>query len=320
MHRRKLLAALGGAALWPLATARAQGTWPVRPVRIVTPSPPGGGGDVSLRVIARYMGEFLGQPMVIDNRVGGNGVVAALEALRGGTDGYTVYAGSNTTLAANPYLMKTMNYDPTDFTPVALLGTLPFILVVNPGVPAQSVRELIAHARANPGKLTYASANATSLVAASMFERMAGVKMLNVPYKSAPASLNDIASGQVALSFIDIPSAQGMVSAGRVRVLGITSARKSPLLPSAPAIAETLPGYELIGWTAMTVPTGTPKLVIDRLGDSIQRAVARPDVREQLLKLGFEAATMPAAEFPAFMRSERPRWARLIRSAGIVPE
>jgi len=320
MHRRTLLAALCGATILPGAAVRAQGTWPVRPVRIVTPSPPGGGGDVSLRVIARYMGEFLGQPMVIDNRVGGNGVVAALEALRGGTDGYTVYAGSNTTLAANPYLMKVMNYDPTDFTPVALLGTLPFILVVTPGLPVKSVRDLIAYARANPGKLSYASANATSLVAASMFETIAGVKMLNVPYKSAPASLNDIASGQVSISFIDIPSASGMVASGKVRVLGITSAKKSAMMPDAPPLAETLPGYELFGWTAMTVPTGTPKVVVDRLGESIARATARADVREQLLKLGFEASTMAPADFPAFMRSERPRWARLIRAANIQPE
>ncbi len=309
------LPGFAGRAAWAQA-------YPTRPIRLITPSPPGGGGDVSNRLIAKHLGELLGQSVVIENRVGGNGVVAALEALRGGNDGYTIYAGSNTTLVANPYLLKALPYEPaTDFVPVSLLGTLPFILVVNRDLPVRSVKELIAYARARPKTLTFASANSTSLVAASMFARMTGIEWVGVPYKSAPASLNDVISGQVTLSFVDIPSSLGLVQSGRLRLLGITSAKRGSMLPDTPTIAEAgVPGYELVGWTAFCMPAGTDPSIVRRISDEVRKVVARPDVREQLGRLGFDAASMTPEEFGSFMRTERPRWARLIRGAGIQPE
>ena len=323
MKRRTMLAAaLGAPAWWTAGRPAFAQTYPSRPIRLISPSPPGGGGDVSNRIIAKHMGDLLGQPMVVENRPGGNGVVAAVEALRAGNDGHTIFIGGNTPMIANPYLMKSHPFDPfTAFAPVSLVGTLPFILVVNPALPIRDVRELIRYARAQAVKLSFASANATSLVAASRFARMADIEMLHIPYKGAPASLNDIIGGQVALTFVDIPSARGLVQAGKLRVLAVTSAARTPMMPDVPSIAETgLAGYEVIGWTAMYVTAGTDPAIINRLSQEARKVIARPDVREQLAAVGFDGAPTTPEELGAFMRAERPRWVRMIREAGIEPE
>lgn len=320
LRRRLVLGALSAPWAATAFEARAE-AWPTRPIRLVTPSPPGGAGDVSNRMVAKYMASELGQAVVVDNKVGGNGVIAAMEALRGGHDGYTVYVGSTTTLAANAYLMKNMPYEPaTDFQPVSLIGVLPFLLVANAQLPFTDVKGLVAYAKAHPG-VNFASANASSQVMMSMFARMAGLNLVNVPYKSAPASLNDVVSGQVQISFVDIPSALGLVQAGRLRLLGVSTAKRISILPETPTIAESgVPDFELVGWTAMTVPAGTDAAVVRRLNEAARAAIARPDVREQLGKLGFEAQSSTPEELGSFMRAERPRWARLIRAAGIEPE
>lgn len=324
MKRRSLIQGALGAPIvltaGPMAPAQAQ-SYPSRPIRLVTPSPPGGAGDVSNRMIAKHLSDLVGQPVVIDNKVGGNGVIAALEALKGGNDGYTIFVGSTTTLASNPYLMKKVPYDPTDFDPVSLIGTLPFLLVTNTDLPVTDVKGLVSYAKTHPGKVAFASANNTSLVAASMFGRMTGIEMLHVPYKSAPASLNDVVSGQVAISFVDIPSSLGLIQAKKLRLLGVTTERRINLLPDAPTIAESgVPGYQLVGWTAMCVPAGTDAAIVQRLNEATRTVIARSDVREQLARVGFDAASSTPQELASFMRTERPRWARLIRDAGIRPE
>ena len=323
MQRRNLLkGGMAMPALWAACRPVFAQAYPTKAIRLISPSPPGGGGDVSNRIIARYMGELLGQPLVVENKPGGNGVVAALEALRAGNDGYAIFIGGNTPMIANPYLMKSHPFDPfTAFAPVSLVGTLPFILVVNPALPIRDVRDLIRYAKAHPGKLNFASANATSLVAASRFARMTEIEMLHIPYKGAPASLSDIIGGQVALTFVDIPSARGLVQAGKLRVLAVTSSARTPLMPDVPSIAEAgLPGYEVIGWTAMYVPAGADPAIINRLSQEARKVIARPDVREQLAIVGFDGAPTTPEELGAFMRAERPRWVRMIREAGIEPE
>jgi tripartite-type tricarboxylate transporter receptor subunit TctC len=322
MHRRSLVAsavALAATALVPLP-ASAQ-SWPTQTVRLVSPSPAGGAADVATRLIAKHLAELLGQPVVVDNRPGANGVVAGLEALHA-NDGHTVFMGSTTTLVANPYLMKSVPFEPaTDFAPVALVAALPFVLVVNPQLPVHSVKELIAHAKARPGTITFASANATSRVAAATFASMSGVELLHVPYKSAPASLSDVVTGRVAISFVDYSSAHAFIEAGRLRLLAVTSARRSPLMPNTPTVAESgLPGYEVIGWTAMTVPTGTDPAIVRRLNAEMQKVLANPEVRQKLAGLGQDVILGTPEQFSSFMRSERPRWARMIRAAGIEPE
>lgn len=309
-----LLLAAGGAV-------HAQAAYPNRTIRIVSPSPPGGAGDVSNRILAKHLSDQMGQPVVIDYKLGGNGVVAAQEALRGDREGYTVFLGTLTALVGNLYLMKSIPYDPVaDFMPVSLIGTIPFILVANMDLPVKSVAELIAYAKANKGKVTFASANTSSLVSASMFASMTGIEMQHVPYKSAPASLNDVVSGQVAISFVDIPSARGLVQSGRLRILGVTADKRISLYPDTPAIAETVPGYELIGWTAMTVPAGTDPAIVRRLSVETGKALARPDVREQMAAVGIVAAPSTPEELATYLRSERPRWQQRVRGAGIQPE
>lgn len=326
MKRREFVefvgAGLGLAALATAPRAAFAQVWPARAIRLVSPSPAGGAADIATRLIGTHLAELLGQPVIVDNKPGANGVLAGMEALRAGPDGYTVFMGSTTSLVANPYLMKSVPFEPaTDFAPVALIAALPFVLVVNPKLPIKSVKELIAYAKARPGSVTYASANATSRVAASTFANLTDVKLLHVPYKSAPASLNDLVSGEVAISFVDYSSARSFIGADRLRLLAVTSAQRSPLMPSTPTLAESgLPGYEVIGWTAMSMPTGTDPAIVRRLNAEMQKVLSRKDVQKKLADLGQDVILGTPEAFASFMRTERPRWGRMIRAAGIEPE
>ncbi|WP_159591258.1 Bug family tripartite tricarboxylate transporter substrate binding protein [Hydrogenophaga sp. BPS33] len=323
MKRRSLLEfhlALLAAGITPVVSG-AQ-TWPTQPIRLVSPSPPGGAADVATRLIAKHLAELLGQAVLVDNRPGGNGVVAGLEALRGGKDGYSIFMGSTTTLVANPYLMKQVPFEPaTDLDPIALVASLPFVLVVSPSLPIASVKELIAYAKERPGKVTFASANATSFVAASTFNQRAGIEMLNVPYKGAPASLTDMVGGRVDISFVDFSSARTFIESKRLRLLAVTSAKRSPLMPQTPTIAESgLAGYDVVGWTAMCAPAGVDPAIVQRLNREMQKILSRKDVQEQLAALGQDVILGTPDEFASFMRTERPRWGRMIRNAGISAE
>ena len=315
-----LLAAAWLAAVMP-GSAWSQ-AWPSRPVRIIAPFAAGGGGDTTIRLLAQHLGQALGSQFIVDNRPGGNGVIGVQEALRGAADGYTLFYGSTTTLAANASLMKKTSYDAVkDFAPVTRVGVLPFMLVVTPDRPFGSVAELIANAKANPGKLTYASANATGQVSSALFAQMAGLELLHVPYKISTAALTDVLNGTVSMTFVDIPPALGHVKAGKLRALGVTSTRRSSLLPEVPTIAEAgLPGYEVIAWTAICAPAGTPAEIISRLQVEIARILARPDVRDTFARVGVEVDSSTPEQLAAFIQSERDRWSRLIRMARIEAE
>ena len=242
MKRRDFLQTLAAAAAYGSAgTVRAQ-AYPTKPVRIIAPFGAGGGGDTTIRMLAQQLGQSLGQQFVVENKPGGNGVIGVQEALRGGADGYTLFYGSTTTLAANATLLKKMSYDPVkDFAPISRVGVLPFMLVVRADQPFQSVKDVIDHAKANPGKLSYASANATGQVSGASFCQLAGIDMLHVPYKATTAGVTDVLNGNVTMIFVDIPPAIGQVMAGKFRVLGVTTAKRTPLLPQVPAISESLP-------------------------------------------------------------------------------
>lgn len=323
MNRRHFVRALmasvaGGAAVRP-AWSQA---YPSKAVRIVAPFGAGGGGDTTIRLLAQQLGQVMGQQFIIDNKPGGNGVIGVQEALRAPADGYTLFYGSTTTLAANASLMKKMSYDPVkDFAPITRVGVLPFMLVVRADQPFNSVQDVIAFAKANKGKMTYASANATGQVSGAMFAQMAGLDMLHVPYKASPAGVTDVLNGSVSMMFVDIPPAIGQVSAGKLRVLGVTTARRSALLPQLPAMAEAgLPGYEVFAWTAMCAPAGTHPEIVQRLNGEIARILAKPEVKEAFAKVGVEVGSSSSAELAAFIQSERERWARLISMARIEPE
>ncbi|MEB0011306.1 tripartite tricarboxylate transporter substrate binding protein [Glaciimonas sp. Gout2] len=309
-----------------VSTGMAQSGWaqpyPANPIRIVAPFGVGGGGDTSLRILGQQLTLELGQPVIIDNRPGANGIIGAQEVLRSPADGYTLFYGSTTTLAANTSLMKTLPYDPLkDFAPITRVGLLPFVLVVTPALPVHSVRELIAYAKAHPGKLSYASANATGQVAGSTFAQMAGIDMLNVPYKTNAAGLTDVMNGTISVMFADVPSALVQVEAGRMRALGVTTAQRSAILPQLPSIAESgLPGYEVVAWTAMCVRAGTNPAIVKQLNAAIIKALDNPELRAKFAKIGIDVALSSPIELSTFIRTEKGKWATLIHAAGIQPE
>lgn len=285
--------------------------------------PPGGPADTLARLVAPKLTEVLGRTVVIDNRPGANGNIAYEMTARAAPDGYTftaVAAG----VVINPSLYRDVNYDPLkDFAPITLGITVPNILIVHPSVPAKSVKELIALAKAKPGTVTFASAgNGTSgHLALEVFRMTAGIDVIHVPYKGGGPALSEVVAGQVQALFSIALAATPQIKAGRVRPLAITSAKRSPVAPELPTVAETgLPGFEVIGWFGWLAPAATPKPIVNRLHTEIVHALKLPDVRERLLSQSTEPVGNSPQEFAAFMKSEHAKWAKAIRAANIKIE
>ncbi|MGV3629473.1 MAG: Bug family tripartite tricarboxylate transporter substrate binding protein [Betaproteobacteria bacterium] len=304
-----------------LATAAIAADYPNRPVRIIVPFGAGSATDVVARTVGQNLGEALGQAMVIDNRAGANGTIGAELAAKSPKDGYTLLMSTNTPSAAAPSLMKKINYDPVkDFAPIARIGTIAFVLVTNPSLPAKSMKELIALAKQQPGKLTAGSGSAGSLVPVFMLQQMAGIELNHVPYKSIPPALADVISGQINMVYADMVTGSPQVKSGKVRALGVTSMKRDPLLPDVPAIAETVKGFELIAWFALFAPAGTPPAVVERLAGESQKILARGDVRERFAVMGIQVAPLKPAELGEFQKSELVKWSKLAKAANIIPE
>ncbi len=295
--------------------------WPTRPVRLVVPFAAGSATDAMARVLAQALSARLGQNVVVDNRAGAFGQIAAVHVARAAPDGYTLFVTTNTTHSANPHLYRTLPYDPLkDFLPVARTATLPFMLVVGQGAPARTAREWLEQARARPGEITFATASSTSLVAARTAARLAGVQLTAVPYKASPQAVLDVAGGQVQCMFADFATAMPLVQSGRLRVLAVATAGRSPLLPEAPPLAETIPGFEVGSWNGVFAPAGTPREIVARLGDEVLHILATPDVRDRLAALGFEVAPLGPEALDRYVREQLQVWGRMIRDAGIAPE
>jgi tripartite-type tricarboxylate transporter receptor subunit TctC len=295
--------------------------YPTRPVRVIVPFGAGSATDVVARTIGQNLGEALGQAMVIDNRAGANGTIGAELAAKSPKDGYTLLMSTNTPSAAAPSLMKKINYDPVkDFAPIARVGTIAFVLVANPSLPAKSIKELIVLAKQQPGKLTAGSGSAGSLVPVFMLQQMGGIELNHIPYKSIPPALSDVMSGQINMVYADMVTGSPQVKSGKVRALGVTSKKRDPLLPDVPAIAETLKDFELIAWFALFAPSGTPAAIVDRLAGESAKILARNDVRERFAVMGIQVAPLKPAELGEFQKSELAKWAKLAKAANIVPE
>ena len=307
------------AVLCPLAVASAQG-YPSRPVRLVATSSPGSAVDIVSRLLAPKLSEAVGQQVLVDNRAGAGGNLGAELAARSAPDGYTLFMATPAH-AINSSLHSKLNYDlMRDFAPISLLTSGHYMLVVHPGVPAKSVKQLIALAKARPGKLNYASAgngNATHL-AGELFNIMAGVKTVHVPYKGGGPAKTELLGGQVDFMFHNMTAVLGDAQAGRLRALAVTGPRRSPAAPEIPSVAEAgLPGYEITSWFGAMAPAGTAPDVLARLNREFVRAVQAPDVKEKLANLGSEPAGSTPAEFAAFIKKEVAKWARVIKDAGI---
>jgi len=315
----RLLVAIG---LTFAATGANAQSYPSKPITIVVPFAAGSGTDSITRIIGQHLQNALNQSVVIENKVGASGVLAATYVARAAPDGYTLLMATNSTHSANPHLFKSLSYDPVkDFAPVARAGSYVFMLVVNPAVPARTLPELVAYAKANPGKLTYASGNTTGIVAGETLKSKAGIDVLHIPYKSTPPALNDVLGGRVSMMFIDLAPGLEHVRAGTLRPLAVTTRERSALLPDLPSLAEAgIPGYDVTSYAALFAPAGTPKEIVDKLNAEIQKIIANPDAKARIAITGFDAFSGPPETLATFVQSELVNWGKLIKDAGIEPQ
>ena len=297
--------------------------YPVRPIRLIVPFPPGGGTDTMARVVAPKLSEYLGQQVVPENRGGAGANIGAELAAKSPPDGYTVMLATITN-AIGATLYTRLNYDlARDFAPITQLATTPHILVVHPSVPVKSVKEFTAFTRARPGELTYSSSGSGSSahLAGELFSSLTGTKMVHVPYKGGGPSMIALVGGEVSLCFATMPSAVGYVRAGRLRGIAVTTEKRSPSMPDLPTIAETgIKGYEAGSWYGLSAPAGTSKDIIARLHAETVKVMALPDVKERLFNAGFEVVTSNPEQFAAFTRSEIQKWGKLVRATGLKIE
>ena len=310
------------AAAWAMGLAAWAQPYPNSAVTLVVPFAAGSGTDAVARVIAKKWSERLKVPVLVENRAGANGQIAALYVAKAKPDGYTLFMTTNTTHSANPSLVSNLKYDPIkDFTPVARVGELPFALVVNANDPAKTLREWIDQVKRNPGKYSYATPNSTSLVTSETIRRIAGLDLTGVPYKSSPQAMTDLMGGSVQMYVTDVGSGMGMIKGGQVRVLGVTTQEPLSSLPQIPPIAREVPGFDLTSWNGVFGPAGMSKAVVDKLNTELLAALTDPEVKESLKKLGFE--TWPSKtpeEFAKYVSDQLAHWGTLIKQAGIKPE
>jgi tripartite-type tricarboxylate transporter receptor subunit TctC len=310
-------------ALIAAAAQAAPLDYPVRAVRVIVPGPPGGGADILARAVAQKLTENLGQQFVVDNRAGASGIIGTELVARAAPDGYTIMVGHSGTHAINLSLRKSLPYHPVkDFTPLMLIANVPNVLVTHPGLPARSVKELIALARSRPGQLTYASAGTgfSQHLAGVLFCDMAGVNMLHVPYKGSAPGMTDVIAGNVMLMFPNVTAALPHIKSGRLRALGVTSLKRSAVLAGVPAIAETLPGYEATAWFGFFAPAGLPPELTRFINGEMVKAVNDPRVRELIQSQGADIVGDTPEEFLAFVNAEIAKWAKVIESAGMERE
>jgi tripartite-type tricarboxylate transporter receptor subunit TctC len=294
--------------------------YPSKPVRLIVPFPPGGTSDILARVVAQKMAEGLGQPVVIENRAGASGTIGAAVVAKAAPDGYTLLSGSSGTSVIAEHLYRNLSFDPVkDFQPISRLALVPGVLIVHPTVPAKSVADVIAQARAQPGKLTFASGGPGTIqhLSGELFRHMAKVDMLHVAYKGGAPALNDLLGGQVMMSFEPLPTAVAHIKSGKLRPLGVTTPARIAALPDVPAIAETLPGYELALWFGFMGPARMPREVTQRLNAEVVRAIKSPEVRERLLSQGADPIGDSVDEFAAVLRKESTQWAEFAKATGI---
>jgi tripartite-type tricarboxylate transporter receptor subunit TctC len=316
------LAMAGTAALAAQTPAHAADDFPSRPLRLVVPFAAGSGTDTVARLTAKLLSERLKQPVIVDNKAGANGAIGAEFVARSAPDGYTLFMTTNTSHSAAPFIMKSIPYDPVkDFAPVSRMGNLPFMLVISPKTPANTLHEFIAYAKAHPG-LNYASGNSTGIVTGATLSKMAGLQMMHVPYKSTPPAMTDLMGGQVQLMFVDFTAGIGNVRAGKLRALAVTTAEPSSLLPDLPPVASEpeLKGFDITSWNAIFAPAGTPAPVIARLNKELVAIVSDKTNVDEFKKFGFEAFGSTPEELGTFVKEELKKWAGLVKDAGIQPE
>src|SRR5215467_78167 len=300
------------------AAAHAQ-TYPSKPIRLVVGFPPGGGMDLSARVYAAKLQEPLGTPIVVENRPGATGIVAGEAVAKAAPDGYTLLVGASGQMTINPVILPKHPYDTVrDFAAITTLAQFPMVIAVNPAFPAKSLAELIALAKAKPGELSYSHGGAAHQVAAEMLDQAAGIQLRNIPYKGGAPAVSAAVAGDVPIVVVDSAAAAAQIRAGRLRVLAVTSAARTPLVPDAPTVAESgVPGYDIAVWAGLFAPAGTPAAIVSRLYDEASRAMAAPDTREKLKAIGMDPGGLTPAQLAEMIKADLARYAAIVKAANI---
>jgi tripartite-type tricarboxylate transporter receptor subunit TctC len=317
---KRIAALLAGLVLAAVSAAAAAQAWPSKPIKWIVPFAPGGTTDILARTVSEKLSPALGVPVVVDNKPGAGGGVGAELVARAAPDGYTIIGGTISTHAINASLYKDLPYDPVkDFVPITMIARVPNMLVLNPGVPAKDVKELIVLLKANPGKYTFASSgNGTSQhLSGELFKTMAGVDMQHIPYKGSPPALQDVVGGQVTMTFDNITTAWPLAKAGKLKALAVTTAKRSDIAPDVPTLAESgLPGFEVGSWQGVFAPAGTPPAIVKRLNAEIVKILAMPDVREKLGALGAEIVADSPEDFAVIVKAEVAKWSDVVKKSG----
>jgi tripartite-type tricarboxylate transporter receptor subunit TctC len=294
--------------------------WPDKPIRVILSVPAGATPDVTARLVFPGLSQQLGVSLVADNRAGGGGVIGAEIAAKSAPDGYTLFISSPGALTILPHMRKNIPYDTIrDFAPISLISIGPFVLMTHPSVPAKSIKELIALAKAQPGKLNYASAGngVANHLAGELFKQMAGIDIVHVPYKGAPQAVTDVLAGHMNMMFNSVAPIVGYIKTGKIRVLGIASLQRSPQLPDVPTIHESgVPGFEAVNWFGMFAPAKTPRKIINRLNGALVQTIKTPEMQSQFIKLGADPIGSSVEEFTAFVKRDMEKYEKVVRISG----
>jgi tripartite-type tricarboxylate transporter receptor subunit TctC len=319
---KKIAFILVAAAVALFGAALHADDYPSRPITLVAVFGPGSASDTICRIIADKLSPMLGQPIVVEDRPGADGALAALYVHHQPADGYTLLMGTNSPLSADPFIHKDINYDPIkDFVPITRVGSFTLMLVVNTQLPIHSVKELVDYAKANPGKLTYASGNTAGIVGVETLKRWAEISILHVPYKTTAPALEDIIAGRVSMMFADFTSAMPHVTAGTVRPLAISRIKRSSLFPDLPTMDEAgIKGFNLDAWAGLVAPAGTPPEIVTKLNGALRKVIDSPDVQVKFKNVGFEGFSSTPEELGAFMKAEIVDWGKMVKDAGITPD
>ena len=318
IHVKHLLTATAFILLSSLAHAQ---SFPNKGIKFIVPFPAGSATDNVGRIVAQAMSESLGQPITVENKAGANGILGAEAVKAAAGDPYALLVTTNTTQAANVSLYKKLSYDPVkDFTPIGKIGITGFVLMVKNDYPTKDLKEFIANAKANPGKLSFGQGSAGSLVSAAMFNQMAGIDAANIPYKGIPPALTDLLGGQLQYAFADVGNAAAQIKGGNLRGLGTTTAKRASRLPQVPAIGEVVPGYDISAWFGLMAPAGIPADAAKKLSDTLQAVLAKPEVREKLAGAGIDMDVQDSAALAKTIDAEITKWRGWVKTANIQPE
>jgi tripartite-type tricarboxylate transporter receptor subunit TctC len=296
--------------------------YPSKPITLINVFGPGSSSDTICRVLAEPLSIALKQSVIVEDRTGASGALAALYVARAAPDGYTLLMATNSPLSAVPFLMKNVSYDPIkDFTPVTRVGSFTLMLVVNPSLPVRTVKELIDYAKANPGKLSFASANTSGIVAGETLAHWAEIDLLHVPYKSTPPALQDVLAGRISMMFVDLTSGLPHVRSGALRALAVTRLRRSSLFPELPTLDEAgVTGFDMDSWAGIVAPAHTPPAIVSELNSALRKIIDDPNIKSKLANVGFEAFSSSPKELEDFIQVQLGKWGKMVKDAGIQPE